>query len=244
MKISIGSYNIYHGENKFTQLETGEHIIDLKETAKTIKTLGVDLCGLNEVRNQWGGEGLCNQAEAIAKELGWHYYFAKAINIPGGEYGNALASRYPIRAAHLVPIETLPEERDPDVHYENRVLLVAEVEVEGKLLTVMVCHFGLRPPEKKKAVAAVTGEMAKITTPAVFMGDLNITPDSEHYGALAAAMNDTLPDPNGAHFTFSHQDPKCKIDYIFTNGLCKPLDARVHAVGISDHRPITAEIEF
>ena len=244
MKISIASYNIYHGENKPLQLETGEHIIDLRETAHTIASLGVDLCGLNEVRNQWGGEGLCNQAEAIAKELGWHFYFAKAIHIPGGEYGNALVSKYPIRSARWVPIETTPDERDPALRYENRVLLIAEVEVEGRILTVLVCHFGLRPQEKVKAVETVLREMATVTTPAVFMGDLNITPATEHYQALAAAMTDTLPDPRGEHFTFSHQDPKCKIDYIFTNGLCKPLCAKIPAVGISDHRPITAEIAF
>ena len=244
MNISIASYNIYHGENKWIQLETGKTVIDLKETAKTIASLNVDLCGLNEVRNQWGGEGLCNQAEAIAKELGWHFYFAKAINISGGEYGNALVSRYPIRSARLIPIETKPEERDPALKYENRVLLVAEVEVEGKILTVMVSHFGLRPQEKVRAVEVVTREFSKVTTPAVFMGDLNIDPTNEHYKELAEVMTDTLPDPEGKYFTFSHQSPKCKIDYIFTNGLCKTLDASIHAVGISDHRPITAEIEF
>ena len=244
MKLSIASYNIYHGENKWRQLETGEKIIDLKETAKTIASLGVDICGLNEVRNQWGEEGLCNQAEAIAKELGWHSYFAKAINIPGGEYGNALVSKYPIRSAYRVPIETTAEERDPTLRYENRILLIAEVEVEGKILTVAVCHFGLRPQEKTKAVAVVTKEIQRITTPAVFMGDLNITPDTPEYAALAEIMIDTLPDPTGIHPTFSHQTPKAKIDYIFTNGLCKTLDAEIPAVGISDHRPITAKIEF
>lgn len=244
MKISVGSYNIYHGENKWIRIETGDKIIDLKETAKTIAALGVDLCGLNEVRNQWGEEGLCNQAEVIARELGWHFYFAKAINIPGGEYGNALVSKYPIRTARLVPIETLPNERDPSLHYENRVLLVAEIEVEGKPLTVMVCHFGLRPQEKTKAVSIITKEIEGIKTPAVFMGDLNIQPDTAEYAALAAVMTDTLPDPNGEHFTFSHQNPKCKIDYIFTNQFCKTLKATIPAVGISDHRPITAVIEF
>ena len=244
MKISVGSYNIYHGENKWIQLETGEKIIDLKETAKTIASLGVDLCGLNEVRNQWGAKDLCNQAEVLAKELGWHFYFAKAINIAGGEYGNALLSRYPIRTARLVPIETLPKERDPELKYENRVLLIAEVEVEEKPFTVMVCHFGLRPQEKTKAVSTVTKEWKQITTPAVFMGDLNIRPDTQEYRALAKVMKDTLPDPNDEHFTFSHQTPNCKIDYIFTNHLCKTLDAKVHDKGISDHRPITAVIEI
>ena len=244
MKLSVGSYNIYHGENKWKQIENDEHIIDLKETAKTVAALGVDLCGLNEVRNQWGEEGLCNQAEIIARELGWHYYFAKAINIPGGEYGNALVSKYPIRSAYCVPIETTAEERDPALRYENRILLVAEVEVEDRILTVTVCHFGLRPQEKTKAVAVVTKEMGKITTPAVFMGDLNITPDTPEYAALAEVMTDTLPDPKGEHPTFSHQTPKAKIDYIFTNGLCKTVDAKIPAVGISDHRPIVATIEF
>ena len=244
MKLSIASYNIYHGENKWIQLETGEKIIDLKETANTIRALDVDLCGLNEVRNQWGEEGFCNQAEVIAKELGWHYYFAKAINIPGGEYGNALVSKYPIRSARLVPIETTPEERDPALRYENRILLIADVEVEDKLLTVMVTHFGLRPQEKKKAVTVTTAEFPASDSPTVFMGDLNIKPDSEEYAALASVMKDTLPDPAGEHPSFSHQTPMAKIDYIFTNALCKTIDAKIPAVGISDHRPIVATIEF
>ena len=244
MKLSIASYNIYHGENKWIQIETGEKIIDLKETANTIRSLDVDLCGLNEVRNQWGEEGFCNQAEVIARELGWHYYFAKAINIPGGEYGNALVSRYPIRAVRLVPIETTPEERDPALRYENRILLIADVEVEDKLLTVMVTHFGLRPQEKVKAVAVTTAAFGESASPTVFMGDLNIKPDSNEYAALSAVMLDTLPDPTGEHPTFAHQKPMAKIDYIFTNSLCKTLDAKVPAVGISDHRPIVATIEF
>ena len=244
MKLSVGSYNIYHGENKFLQLQTGEHIIDLKETAKTVASLGVDLCGLNEVRNQWGEEGLCNQAEAIARELGWHYAFAKAIQIPGGEYGNALVSRYPIRSFYTLPIETTAEERDPEERYENRVLLVAEIETEEQPLTVMVCHFGLRKPEKQKAVFVVSEEMKKQLGPAVFMGDLNITPDTAFYHSLTDVMKDTLPGDPRENLTFSHQKPQNKIDYIFTNDLCRTLDARVHAVGISDHRPITATIEF
>ena len=37
MKLSVGTYNIYHGENKERQLQNGEHIIDLKETANTFQ---------------------------------------------------------------------------------------------------------------------------------------------------------------------------------------------------------------
>ena len=244
MKLSVGSYNIYHGENKFLQIESGEHVIDLVQTANTVASLGVDLCGLNEVRNQWGGEGLCNQAEAIARELGWHYCFAKAINIPGGEYGNALVSRYPIRSVRALPIVTTPEERDTEEKYEDRVLLIAEIELAGSVLTVMVCHFGLRKAEKQKAVATVLREMAATDTPAVFMGDLNLTPDTAFYHSLAEALTDTLPGDPCENSTFSHQTPKNKIDYIFTNQKCRTLAAKVHAVGISDHRPITAEIEF
>lgn len=244
MKLTIGTYNIYHGENKELQLLSGAHVIDLAATAETIRSLGVDLCGLNEVRNQWGEEGLCNQAEAIARELGWHFVFAKAINIPGGEYGNALVSRYPIRSARLVPIKTTPEERLPDERYENRVLLVAEVEIEDRVLTVMVSHFGLRKPEKQKAVDTVLEEMRRVDTPAIFMGDLNVTPDTAFYHSLAEALQDTLPPDPKENLTFSHQDPRYKIDYVFTNQKCRTVEARVHAVGVSDHRPITATVEF
>ena len=244
MKISIASYNIYHGENKFLQLETGEHIIDLPRTAETIRSLEVDLCGLNEVRNQWGREGLCNQAEAIAKELGWHYAFAKAINIPDGEYGNALVSRYPIKSFYTLPVETTPEERDPTEKYENRVLLVAEIDTGETPLTVMICHFGLRKPEKQKAVSVVCEEFKKHSEATLFMGDLNITPDTAFYHSLADVMKDTMPDDPRENLTFSHQEPRHKIDYIFTNEAVRTLSAEVCPVGISDHRPVKVTVEI
>ena len=60
--------------------------------------------------------------------------FAKAIHIPGGEYGNALVSRYPIRSVRALPIVTTPEERDTEEKYEDRVLLIAEIELAGSVL--------------------------------------------------------------------------------------------------------------
>ncbi len=247
MNIRVGSYNIFHGENKPLFLAEGTRVIDLAATAQTIAALGVDLCGLNEVRNQSMTPGLCNQAEEIAKHLGWHYAFAKAINITGGEYGNALVSRYPIRRFSAVPVVTSPEERAVETdqtHFEDRVLLIADIQVEDRILTVMICHFGLRKPEVKKAIQVISSQLKEIHTPVVLMGDFNITPDTAFYDSLAALLTDTMSRDPRENLTFSHQDPKIKIDYIFAGNGVQAKDAQVHPIGISDHRPVTADIIF
>ncbi len=247
MRIRVGSYNIYHGEDKPLQLATGERVIDLAQTAETIRQLEVDLCGLNEVRNQSMTPGLCNQAEEIARHLGWHYAFAKAINITGGEYGNALVSRYPIRRFSAIPIVTTPDERMAEgslEHFEDRVLLSAEIQVEDDILSVMVCHFGLRKTEKQKAVQVISSQLAEACGPLVLMGDFNITPDTAFCHALCELLTDTMQGDVRDNLTFSHQNPTIKIDYIFTDASARVLDAKVHPIGISDHRPITATLEF
>ena len=242
MKLTVASYNILHGENDELR-QQGMHVIDLDRTAETIRALKADICGLNEVRNQ-NGEGLCNQAEVIAEKLGMHVFFAKAIHIQNGEYGNALLSRYPIRAAYTVPIQTTAQERGDRTHFEDRVLLVATLDVQGNPLTVMVCHFGLQDIEKEKAIALLRQEVEKVDTPLIFMGDLNLTPDTAYYRELTSFLQDSCEETSAAVYTFARSERSCKIDYIFTNSACRVRLFGVAEIGVSDRLPIRAEIEF
>ena len=89
MSIRVGTFNILHGLDYPTYLETKEANIELSNVSVAISDLGLDVCGLNEVRNQENIEGLCNQARVIAENIGYNYVFGKAINWRGGEIGRA-----------------------------------------------------------------------------------------------------------------------------------------------------------
>ena len=93
MGVSVGTYNILHGLN-YPKWLNGTEEIDLTLVSDAIREMKLDICGLNEVRNQEEVPGLCNQAKVIAENLGYHYVFGKAINYRGGEYGNALVTRH------------------------------------------------------------------------------------------------------------------------------------------------------
>ena len=245
MKIKIGTYNIQHCLDHLHFLRDGAQIISTKPVADVIRKLGLDVCGLNEVYNQemLEGENHCNQAKEIAAELGYYYHFAKAIDYRGYEYGNALVSRFPIVSARSVPL-VLPEKERLKPRYENRVILIAELDVNGAILTVIVSHFGLSEEEKEFATRTLLSELRNIETPIIFMGDLNLTPETAQICRIREALFDTslLSDPN--QYTFSSSDPHIKIDYIFVNEQITPLSSGVSSLIYSDHLPVFCEISF
>ena len=244
MNIKIGNYNIQHCRDHLHFLATGEERILPNRVAEVISELGLEVCGLNEVYNQemLEGDGYINQARAVADTLGYSFYFAKAIDYKGYEYGNALVSKYPIISAKTVPM-SLPEELRQKPRYEDRAILIAELDVNGSPLTVAVSHFGLTPEEHGFNVQTAVSELSEIRTPLVFMGDLNMKPENPLIGKLSSVLTDAVSLTPGDNFTFSSDNPYMKIDYIFTRG-ANALSFAVSNKVFADHLPVTAELEF
>ena len=243
MELNIATFNIQHGRIHPHYLATKEELVDPRQMAEVIREMGADICGLNEVYNQ-DENGLGNQAKIIGEALGMHWVFGAAIPLrSGGLYGNALVSKYPIVASRTVPIVTLPEERPEGRHYEDRVLLIATVEAEGREITVMSCHFGLNPLEAERARETVLAEAKKISGPVIFMGDLNLTPEEEDIRLLSEYFTDSHRAGEGEMLTFPSHDPRIKIDYIFARD-AKILTSEVFPRVCADHLPVCAKIEF
>ncbi len=243
MKLNIATYNIQHCRDYVRSKGAESEIIDIDKVASTVKGFGADICGLNEVYNKEMLDGGADQAKAIAESLGYYSYFARAIDYRGFEYGNALVSRFPITSTRKVPL-VVPQNMRKKERYEDRVLLVAELDVNGEPFTVMVCHFGLSDEEQTLAADTVLAEVKKIKTPLVFMGDLNVRPESEIISRLRSSLCDV------SHFcgteppTFDSLNPDRKIDYIFANNSVKIISTDVPRVVCSDHLPVTAKIEI
>lgn len=242
MELTIGTFNIQHGIDYLHFRETGEKKVDLCPVAKAIQKMNPDILGLNEVYGAHPKMG--NQAEKLGRLTGLGAIFAKAISIHDGDYGNAILSRFPVLSVHCVPIGVLEEERQYKGCYEDRILLHAELDVNGQTISVLSCHFGLNPDEIEKAVEAVRREQSGIRHPLIFLGDLNLCPGSEPYQALASFLIDATATSCSPLLTFPSNIPNSQIDHIFVNSACVVRSAWVPDIVYSDHRPILATISF
>ncbi|MCI8443492.1 MAG: hypothetical protein HFG27_13360 [Provencibacterium sp.] len=247
MQLSFMSYNIQHGldylrwqrEEEYRRQDMG----DLPLMAQAIRRCKADIVGINEVRGRGEIPQYTAQAEELAAMLGYHAYFAPAIYFEGrGPYGNALLSKYPIIRAERILIPD-PPVQDEDTYYETRCLLKAQLAVAGGI-TVYVCHFGLAMAEARNAVKTLTAELDRQSGPCVFMGDLNLTPQSDILAPIYSRLQDTAAAFSRPQLSFPSDRPDRKIDYIFTSRDIKVLSAEIPEVIAADHRPHTALLEI
>ncbi len=236
MKVTVMSFNVQHCENFRT------HQIDYDVMANAIRTCRADVIGLNEIRDTGITEGFEPQAKLLAEKLGYHYYFAKAIDV--GEapnpYGNALLSRFPIRHAETVAVPDPTGERSGQ-WYESRCLLKAELDI-GSGVTVCVIHFGLNPEEQKNAVDTVVAQLPAAR--GILMGDFNVLPDDAVLAPIRERLYDTAELFEGERLSWPSDVPQRKIDYLFTTRDIPVYAADIPAIIASDHRPYVAETEL
>ena len=236
MKINLMSFNTQHCLNFLEQK------IDFDIMVEAIKTCDADIIGLNEMRDKGPSEDYEAQTEILAEKLGYYHCFAKAIDFEGeNPYGNALISKYPIVSAEVILIPA-PEVRGYNGYYEDRCLLKAVIEAEGRRITVMVIHFGLNPDEAENAVKAVISNLPEDNV--VLMGDFNLPPENELLLPIREKLFDTAKLFSEEKFSYPSDEPYIKIDYIFTSGDVKVLSADIPEIIASDHRPHTATIEI
>lgn len=238
MKINLMTFNIQHGFDHRTKAG-----INLPLMAETIKNCGGEIVGVNEVRGAGSHPEYTAQADFLAEQLGYEFYFAKAIDLPHGPYGNALLSKYPILKAETFPIED-PVVKDEKVSYETRCILKALIDIPGLKdgLTVFVSHFGLAKSEERNAVKKICELLQDVTGPCVFMGDLNMEPDDEILQPVYEILKDTAVMFDKPKLSFKSDAPTVKIDYIFTDKNMEVLSADIPEIVASDHRPHVAVI--
>ena len=228
-----------------------QHCLDYKKNRiniplfyKTIRNLGVDVCGLNEVRGKGKLLGYTDQTNAIGDGLGYNRYFAEAIKVKGtSPYGNALVTKYNIVSCETIKIPD-PEDRNDKGSFESRCILRSILSVNNKDVCVLVCHMGLEPSERVNAVESICKIIDETDLPIILMGDFNTTPDNAVLNPIYERLNDTdvSADIKGLP-TYPSFKPEDKIDYIFYRGIkCKSVNTYCEVV--SDHLPIIAEFDI
>ena len=171
-----------------------------------------------------------------------NFYFGKAIDHDGGDYGVAILSRFPLSAQ-----KTYKLPKNNDARAEQRVLAIATVEIsKGKFIRFASTHLDAEHSEENRVmqVKEIVKLTAGETLPLILAGDLNADPASETIKLFDASFTRSC---GNCGFTIPVINPKKTIDHIaFKKG--NPFNVVFHEVVkekyASDHLPILSVIDL
>jgi endonuclease/exonuclease/phosphatase family metal-dependent hydrolase len=232
--LRVMSYNIHHGVGIDGKL-------DLERIARLITEAKVDLVGLQEVDRGIPRSGKRDLAAELAQLTGMQAIFERNIVYQGGDYGNAILSRFPIRCSRNTHYQMLRAG-------EQRGLLQAVVEVGGRELLFLNTHIDFRPDDSERLLNV--DEMRQVIEreklPVILLGDFNSVPGSSTHTKLKSFLVDAWEVAGrGDGFTIPVKKPSKRIDFIFVSGATiEPVKMEViHSIA-SDHLPIVAELRL
>lgn len=233
--LRVMSYNIHHGEGLDGKL-------DLERIAKVITDARADLVALQEVDRGVERTQKRDLPAELAKLTGLAVAFEKNIAHQGGEYGNAILSRFPLKRTRNTHLKSF-------ANGEQRGVLQVTLEVNGRDVLFMNTHLDARrDPAEREHSARELGEIvaAAGSVPVFLCGDFNTVPESPAAKTLAGVLTDTwVAIGTGPGFTIPVRKPTRRIDFIWiTPATIRPRSMQVLSSEASDHLPIVAEFEL
>ncbi len=234
-RVVVMSYNIHHGEGV-------DGVFDLVRIAKVILSVTPDLVALQEVDRKTGRSSGVDQAAELGRLTGMNFAFGKAMDYDGGQYGEAVLSRFPISKSITHP---LPYTEG----HEPRAVLEVKVKLEnGAAISFWGTHLDhvRNSPDRLAAVQ----EMARLIhnrspQPTILAGDLNAVPESKEINILREIW--AIAGEGLNLFTIPVRNPSRQIDYIcfFPKNRWEMKKIRVLDEQVaSDHRPIMAVLQL
>ncbi|MDB6058044.1 MAG: Endonuclease/Exonuclease/phosphatase family protein [Verrucomicrobiales bacterium] len=231
----VMTYNIHHGEGL-------DHKVDLPRIAALIKKEKADIVALQEVDKGVKRTAGRDLTAEMAKLTGMTGVFSNNFHFQGGEYGNAILTRFPVL-------------KRTNLHYqmlytnEQRGALQVTLDVHGRHLYFVDTHVDFRPGDAERLKNV--GELAQLVTahrelPIIICGDFNSTPKSSTHQAMAAILDDAwLLASKDAGYSFPADKPDRRIDYQWvSHATITPVRAWVPDTEASDHRPVMVEFEL
>jgi endonuclease/exonuclease/phosphatase family metal-dependent hydrolase len=223
---SVMTYNIRHGVGL-------DRHLDLSRIAAVIAYAAPDFVILNEVDEGTQRSFFVRQADSLGRMLKMQARFGRSIDYDGGEYGNALLSKWPILSFDVIDLSMEP-------NLEGRSVFLAELLLGADTLSVMGTHLGLQQEEQMLQVERIIASLPR-TQKFILAGDLNFEPVSAQYAILAEPLQDGVRMLGKDGFTFPADKPDRRIDYIFLGEAIQPLrtaDMSTDLIGVaSDHLP-------
>jgi len=230
--LRVLTYNIHHGEGMDKKL-------DLKRIATVINEAKPDLVAVQEVDRGVERTGRVDEPAELARLIGTRAIFEKNITYQGGDYGNAVLSRFPVESYenHRLP-QSIPG--------EQRGALEVRIRVKDRPIVFIATHLDYHPDEGERlASVAMLKEIVERhgRTPVIVAGDFNAVPESEVMKRAFDFLRDTFDADVSSPFTYPADAPRSRIDYILYSRCpaMKCIEYRIIPEAVaSDHRPVLA----
>ena len=232
----VMTYNIHHGEGV-------DGKVDLGRIADLIKREQADIVALQEVDKGVQRTARRDFPAELAALTGMTCIFSNNFSFQGGEYGNAVLTRFPVK-------------RWTNRHYqmlragEQRGLLQVVLEVHGRELVFLNTHIDYRADDTERLMSAaeiLTAIQSYHGRPMILCGDFNDTPGSRTHQKIAQAFLDTWTAAGtGDGFTIPTPKATKRIDYLWL-GKDSPVDVIrlwVPQSEASDHLPVVGEFRL
>ncbi|MFI0241720.1 endonuclease/exonuclease/phosphatase family protein [Streptomyces sp. NPDC016845] len=246
--LRIATYNIHAGSGM-------DEVFDLDRQAAALRALRADVIGLQEVDVHWGARSQnLDVARELADRLGMRVSFAPIYSLdpaaagePRREFGVAVLSRYPIRAAANHEITRLSTQ-DPDpVPALAPGFGEVTLKVRGVPVQVFVTHLDYRAdPAVRAAQVADARRIMSAESQSVpgarqvLLGDFNAVPSAPELAPLWTELTDAGPPEGG---TYPANAPTRRIDYVAVGKGVRPRAVSIpEEPTASDHRPVIAEV--
>jgi endonuclease/exonuclease/phosphatase family metal-dependent hydrolase len=240
MKLRLVSYNIHKC------IGGVDRRYEPERTAEVLRKLDADIILLQEVDTGVPRSRGDNQTEVLGDLVGMRYrtWYPNVDVRGGGQYGNAILSRYPIIESSNIDLTWRFKKRRSALH---SVLRVRHDDVD-RTVHVFNMHLGLARFERRiqlhKFLDSHPFANLHHETPIVVGGDLN-----DVYGGLSELLR-----PSGFRgierrpLTFPAWGPVRPLDAIFVRGnmdFMKLTRCETElAKRASDHRPLVAEVRL
>jgi len=239
--LRVVTYNIHKGVQGIGPARR----LEIHNLAQAVATLDADVVCLQEVRHNnrqeenyfehWPQQG---QADFLAPPGYTAVYRTNAVT-RHGEHGNALLSRWPVLSSQ--------HEDMSDHRLEQRGLLHVELQVDARIVHVLVVHLGLIRSSRVRQIAQLKRYLSREIppeAPLLLAGDFNDwRPQTQK-----AFMDVGLHACEGARqATFPSRLPLAQLDHVFARGL-EPLSVAVPRGQMwwrmSDHLPLIADFQM
>ena len=227
----VVSYNIHRGLGL-------DRRRDLDRIAAVIAETEPDVIGLQEVIREDGDRvPSADQAVYLARKLGMELVMGETRPHGNGTYGNAVLSRLPIVGS--VRCDLSCGTREP------RGSLRVDVSVDGTVLHVFNCHFGLAFRERREQLELLAAfiRAGSCEGPRVVMGDFN----EWHRGPVTKGLRLEFSSPmRRMRRTHPAMFPIFKLDRIYWDVELQGEEFHVHRSRLarvaSDHLPVVARL--
>lgn len=235
--LRVMTYNVHH-----CNPPSKPDSIDIAAIVRTIRAQNPDLVALQEIDVNTKRSGAFHQAAEIARHLNMTFFFGKAIDHEGGEYGVALLSKYPLAETKIYRLPTKAETKG-----EPRILATARITLpNGTAIRFGSTHLDAQRDSvnRQLQIAEITRIAATEKLPFIIAGDFNAAPRSgvikhldKYFTRTCQTCEPTIPVNNPTKAIDFIAYTPAKNFRVITNQVIPERYA-------SDHLPVLAEISI